>query len=175
MKNRNTGHSYMHKKGFTLIELLVVVLIIGILSSIALPQYRRAVEIARATEAVVIQSGYMRGIDAYFLSLDRNTEIADRQNQQLFPLLDVTPTIPSKYTYNAECNKAWLGGSCFFSIRLQGNSSWGLYVRRTFSNSSWTKYCYYQDSRIGKAVCENLKASGYQSVEGSGCTGYCAM
>ena len=42
----------INKKGFTLVEVLTVVIIVGVLSSLALPQYRRVVERARATEAI---------------------------------------------------------------------------------------------------------------------------
>lgn len=42
------------KKGFSLIELLAAVLIIGILSSVALPQYRKAIERARSAEPIAV-------------------------------------------------------------------------------------------------------------------------
>jgi len=59
--------SASNKKGFTLIELLVVVLIIGILASVALPQYQRAVDKARASEAFLSLKALSDASAVYYL------------------------------------------------------------------------------------------------------------
>lgn len=80
MKNANTGRlgrllwkvgkSSLRKGmvGFTLIELLVVVLIIGILASVAMPQYNKAVEKSRATQALAILKSLYAAQETYYMA-----------------------------------------------------------------------------------------------------------
>jgi type IV pilus assembly protein PilE len=55
------------KKGFTLIELLVVVLIIGILSAIAIPQYAKTAERSRAAEVLASIRTLKDALEMYYL------------------------------------------------------------------------------------------------------------
>ncbi len=63
--------------GFTLIELLVVVLIIGILAAVALPQYTKAVEKARAAEAMQVLGDLATAESLYYMAKNEFTNDAD--------------------------------------------------------------------------------------------------
>ena len=106
------------KKGFTLIELLVVVLIIGILAAIALPQYQKAVEKARAMQALALLKSIGQATQVYYL--------ANNAMPNTFSELDVQ--LPADYTgdevfYNGSLQDARSNGK--WSIVMENNPDEG--------------------------------------------------
>ncbi len=74
MKNKSSFKNILDTKGFTLIELLVVVLIIGILAAVALPQYQKAVNKSRATQAVTLLKSLVDAQEVFFVSNNTYTD-----------------------------------------------------------------------------------------------------
>ena len=81
MKNKKT-------QGFTLIELLVVVLIIGILSAVALPQYQRAVDKSRVATILPLMRRWIDEMALY--KLEHGTYTKGENNPNILDALGVS-------------------------------------------------------------------------------------
>ena len=83
-------------KGFTLIELLVVVLIIGILAAMAMPQYFKAVERSRMTEADTLLGSIAQAQRRKFLQTNKFVTN--------YKALDVSPKGATGSSYQTKAN-----------------------------------------------------------------------
>ncbi len=137
-------------KGFTLIELLVVVIIVGVLSAIALPQYRKAIEKSRSAEAVTLGKA-----------------IVESQNRSLtaFPNDPVNEKAALDIKLS-DSSGSWNGNVYTtenFSYTLQPN---GVEIKRTgdqytlfMGNRNYTgkNYC------SGGDICSSMSGQGFET------------
>ena len=57
----------MRKNSFTLVELLIVIIIIGILATMAVPQYQKMVAKAKGAEAFIVLKTIMNAEELYYM------------------------------------------------------------------------------------------------------------
>ena len=119
----------LSKQGFTLIELLVVFLIIGILAWVALPQYQKTVEKARATEAITVISKLENAMEVYKLA---NGLLAEGEMVQFLGEEDSIPLdiklsckkeeYPFCFTKNFRYRAFCLATGCYIQAHRRSNA-----------------------------------------------------
>ena len=159
--------------GFTLIELWVVVLIIGILSAVALPQYTKAVEKSRSAEMLSFVSSAKKAVSMWLLE---NGGLPSSETELLKAgLLDIDMAASldcegasawdcssKNWRYNVFCTNT----TCSINFYRDNEGSGNYYkgYLDTEDGNSWTGYCVYESS-LGKPICESFAAFGDVTVE----------
>ena len=153
------------RKGFTLIELLTVVIIIGILASIALPTYTRAINRARLAEAVHNLGVLQRGIDLYCTQFPNGTDSFLQTGSKKLDG-DIAGNLPCNggscagkfFTYSATCSGG-CGGTNGCTITINPVDNFQALPHLTASRSksgltvTWARSC---TNGTGGDLCASL-------------------
>lgn len=146
------------KKGFTLIEMLAVVLIMGILTAVALPQYRKSVERTRVAEALqmlpAIYDARDRLITEKNFTWGKNSSILGGKpswaSQITFPKLDVA--FKGK---QGSSGHQWETDNCTYGLFTTGRTVSASLAKGAYAGTS----LYYDGSNItccgAAGVCED--------------------
>ena len=107
------------EKAFTLIELLVVVLIIGILAAVAVPQYQKAVEKTRVSEAKLVLKRIADAQRTYYMA----------NGQYAADLKDLGLEIPASLNFKYYATGMYTArGSIGVAVRLPEDLSYELAI-----------------------------------------------
>ena len=140
-----------NKKGFTLIEILVVVLIVGVLGSIALPQYLKSIEKSKYAEAEEILQTIYTAQHRYVL--ENNTYAENFDDLDIaFEDVDLTKAINGS-VYNAKNFKISLDRANSIVPIVMADR-----VKASGGNDS-TIYAIYKNLATGESMCEDIDTS----------------
>ena len=149
--NYLSRRNFKSQNAFTLVELIVVVVIIGILSSIAIPSFQNASEKAKQKEASSLLASYAKAAQAYY------TE---------YSLLAVSPNNLSEYVTVSACR---YGTST--QCKSAGNALYNNNSTRT--NMRWYSpsgnYQIYMNRRSGTMVNFLAYPRGASGLGAVGC------
>lgn len=155
----------MNKKGFTLIELLVVVLIIGILAAMAMPQYFKAVERSRMTEADTLLGSIAQAQRRKFLQVNRFVTN--------YKALDVSPKDSNGSIYYTKGNPTTGANGNGFAVVLFGDTfQTGI---ATATRHAATGALQYQYSLSRYYQGDNVTCNGINDAGKELCADFCGI
>lgn len=150
--------------GFTLIELLVVVLIIGILSAIALPQYTKAVEKSRASQALAVLKSFGQAYQAYYMANGEYPTSFDQLD------LDMKGWTGNEKWYSAgtdtHSNGEW-------SLQILDGDTSGVYVGRLTGEYKGAGFGFFGKTQYDTDTILCLERTGSGVVFGKNPGDYC--